>query len=182
MEKIFFGKYLSSYGATILLVSTNSLLVELVVVSNRSSIGRTELSFFEENLVSLSGNTLTVNEKRHCLWRYPISKMQGNLFTIRSLAILRWFNRFDIFDSFEINDVIVYFSSTVELALTANSPQKPLHLVPAGSPYNDSCLTSSQRPHLYNGNGHYSASTATNSTAASFFQPLTKKVRNSREI
>ena len=68
--------------------------------------------------------------------------MLENLFTIRSLAILRWFNRFDIFDSFEINDVIVYFSSTVELALTANSPQKPLHLVPAGSPYIDSCLTS----------------------------------------
>ena len=73
---------------------------------------------------------------------YPISKMRGNLFTIRSLAILRWFNRFYIFDSFEINDVIVYFSSTVELALTSNSPQKPFHLVPAGSPYIDSCLTS----------------------------------------
>ena len=97
------------------------------------------------------------------------------IFTIRSLAILRWFNRFYIFDSFEINDVIVYFSSTVELALTANCPQKLLHLVPAGSPYIESFLTSSQRPHLYNGNGHYSASTATNSTAATFFQPLTKK-------
>ena len=72
------------------------VLVELLVISNLSSIGRTELSFFEENLVSLRGNTLTVNEKRHCLWRYPISKMRENLFTTRSLAILRWFNRFYI--------------------------------------------------------------------------------------